>query len=633
MKITAKNKFLYSTALITLLTALSISFILINSVSNSKIMLQLRNPEQAVQMADVNIPVEQYKDDLVIEYRHRLNLIIYLLIITGTLILLVVSAAGFFLSRKVFEPIKNISRSLEQLSSNEGGLSVELDIDQNNEIREMAGWFQQFLNKLKIILESMNELIIKNEKLGSHLSLSSKDSAKAVSSIVTSIKEMKIGSEQLDSSIQHSSASIEEITQSISSLAKQVERQFSAIEQSSASTEEIMASVSNVAKITETRLDKMNDLALMIKSGGEKVETTNRIIQDIQKNADAMTNLIDIINNISDKTNLLAMNASIEAAHAGDAGRGFAVVAQEIRKLAEDTRVNANMIGDTLKSTTEKINLATDAGSESERSLSTINTEVGIFANALREVSLSMNELSTASSEILDSVSTLMSTSEEVKNASGEMQIGANETLSSILHIKNVSTETLDNINNVSELTDKLNKVALQVSAFGNQNKYNNTLLTSEIGKFRIDELSIENDDEISIGMDWSDILSVGIHKMDDEHKELFKRINALFTALFDDSREYNIAELVSFINDYIDFHFRDEEKMLASVKYPKLEEHKKLHAIYENEFRIIQEKLNSGQFDAQLLIEIQDNVVNWLLDHIARVDKEYGIYVANLKK
>lgn len=552
------------------------------------------------------------------------NVIRLLIGIIGSLIFLVVA---FILSTKLIKSISVASNSLKDLAISDGDLTKRIVVDSHDEIGELTEWFNVFSEKLRLILVNMSEVIVKNQCLGENLSVSARNTAKSVSEIVKRVESMRENGVNLNQNIGEASSAIEEITASTNALAKQVETQFSAIEQSSAAIEEIMASVNSVAEIAEARLSSIKQLVDLIKNGGEKVQTTNSIIIEIQKNTDTMKDMIGIINNISNQTNLLAMNASIEAAHAGEAGKGFAVVADEIRKLAEDTGANAGMIATSLKNTTEQINLASKAGAESADALIVINKEVNDFQNALNEVSTSMSELSRASTEILGSIETLVRTSDEVKSTSQEMTIASGDVLKSIHNVKDLSGETMRSIDHVSDSTVELNRSSLLVSSLGNQNKYNNSLVLSEVNKFNTGADLESCKGEMEMGIDWSDILSLGIDKMDEEHKELFNRINALLKALISE-KGGDITKLVGAINEYIDYHFRDEEKMLEKINYPELAPHKKLHKQYEDEFDRIEKILTEGKFDATLLIDIQDKIVNWLLDHIAQVDRKYADYI-----
>ncbi|HUX38619.1 MAG TPA: bacteriohemerythrin [Rectinemataceae bacterium] len=554
----------------------------------------------------------------------------YLVIaVSASLVLVVMILGALYLLRRVAGPIARATNTLDALASGRGDLSATLEAKGRDEVSQLATWFNAFARKLRNILVNIDDLVAKNQRLAEQLSRSAGQSAQSIADIVASVGKLKGGMETLDGEIAGSSAAIEEIMGSIQSLVRQVEQQFQAIERSSASIEEIMASVSNVARIADARTSAITGLVELIRNGGDKVQETNTIIVDIAKNADDMMEMIDIIDNISNQTNLLAMNAAIEAAHAGDAGKGFAVVAGEIRQLAEGTGANAAQIASSLRSTTDKIRLAAEAGSQSEEALVIINREVSGFAKALQEVSGSMNELSLAGSEILDSINTLVSTSETVKNTSEEIKTAAKDILDSVQDIKEVSKSSLSEIGGIAASSKELGTVSLQVSAFGNQNKYNNSLLSIECAKIETGVSHDEGTKEVGVGIDWSDVLATGIDKMDEEHKELFKRINALLIALLAGDETADLHGIVGFISEYVDFHFRDEERLLVAEGYPKYEPHKALHTTYEKEFADIGRQLEEEGFTPALLIRIQDKVVTWLLEHIARVDTEYGKWIA----
>ncbi len=539
-------------------------------------------------------------------------------------------AGGILLARGLSRPIAMAVDSFRDLASSAGDLTKRLEVRQGDEAGDLASWFNLFIAKLRGILVEITGLIDKNHRLGDHLSTASRVAAESTAEMAVEIGDMRERIIGLDADIAGASAYIEEIMASIGNLAGQVDHQFSAIERSSASIEEIMASVGNVARIAEVRTASIEALVELIRGGGEKVQTANSIIADIARSADAMMDMVGIIDNISNQTNLLAMNASIEAAHAGNAGKGFAVVADEIRKLAEDTGSNAALIAKNLTTTTTGIRLATKAGNESEEALGRINVEVGEFAKALQEVSISMNELSQASGEILSSINTLVQTSETVRGASSEMKEGTGEILRSIHNIKEVSRETLEDIGGITALATTLGSVSLKVAAFGNQNLFNNSMLRGEVGKFSIGYAQDETANaRIDFGIDWSDMLSVGVTAMDDQHKELFKRINALLEGMLGDSKGGDIDGLVNFINDYVVFHFADEERLMREKRYPKLEAHIALHRAFTAEFASLARRMKEDGLSASLLILLQDKVVNWLIEHIGKVDRQYGNFIA----
>lgn len=550
----------------------------------------------------------------------------------GIAAIILIWIMAYMLTRSLIRNIRNINNTIDDLANTEGNLAERIQVKSADEIGMLGLNFNLFMDKLKDIMVAVTDLSARNRILGTHLAASARETAQVVGDMSQNLKSMKKELGDLDGDIVGASAAIDQIQVSVERLVDQVDLQFQAIARSSSAIEEIMASVDSVARIAQTRNEAMRELVELIQSGGEKVQTTTAIIKDIAHNAEDMLAMVDLIDNISTQTHLLAMNASIEAAHAGDAGKGFAVVADEIRKLAEGTGSNAAQIAASLRSTEEKIMEASTAGGESEEALIMINREVSTFANALQEVSSSMEELSLAGGEILGSIETLVSTSESVRAAAQEMKSGSGMIGSAIQKVKDASGHSLDSISSMGEQGKQLNSSSLQVSAFGNQNNYNNTVLFNELSRFNTGVAAKPIDPKRLVGIDWSDILALNIEAMDSEHKELFKRINDLLSALLNDDLE-NIKDLLARLNDYIEYHFTDEERLMGEYEYPELEAHHRLHTQYIREFKHIEERLVTEGFNALVLIDIQEKLVTWLLEHIARVDQKYSRFMDNADK
>lgn len=133
----------------------------------------------------------------------------------------------------------------------------------------------------------------------------------------------------------------------------------------------------------------------------------------------------------------------------------------------------------------------------------------------------------------------------------------------------------------------------------------------------------------MDLGIDRSETLSVGVAQMDEGHKELLNKIDAFFSALIGGRTDADYAELVGGIVRSVESHFRAEEQMLVEIGYPRLEEHKKLHQAFDRELRTIVDQSEDGRPGTPALIATQDLIVNWLVDHIHSVDKQYGVFIA----
>jgi iron only hydrogenase large subunit-like protein/uncharacterized protein YoxC len=201
----------------------------------------------------------------------------------------------------------------------------------------------------------------------------------------------------------------------IENLNIQIIRQASAIEESSASIEEMMATINNTAAMAEKRQSAIQDLVSNVQQGRASMRETIEAVQAISKGVEGVGSTIKVIGGIAANTNLLSMNAAIEAAHAGDAGRGFAVVSGEIRRLSETTRENSQNIAHTLTGIIDGIKTTTVRSSATAALINTMAEEINGFAHTMTELINSLGELSIGSREIITALVQLREHAEAIK--------------------------------------------------------------------------------------------------------------------------------------------------------------------------------------------------------------------------
>lgn len=371
---------------------------------------------------------------------------------------------GFILIKSIIKDLKHIIKKVNFVGEGEGDLTSKIDIIGKDEIGQLAAGFNLFIDKVHKIVVGAKEQSTYLLQIKNSLSAVTEETAASLHEISANIKGVSDQIILLSSNILESVNTINDLNLKISVLEDFINKETYAVTESTAATDQITASLENVEQITKAKKIVSDNLIQTSNTGGDKLKATTEYIENINQTIENISEMVGIINGIANSTNLLAMNAAIEAAHAGDSGKGFSVVADEIRKLAESSSENAKRISIVIKGVTENISKASTSGIEADTAFKEINREVEDVSLAFAEITSSTAELTTGSKEIQSSMNILSDISINVKDAANQMHIFIEKVINSISIVERISQEVNGSVGEITEGTLQISKAMDEVN-------------------------------------------------------------------------------------------------------------------------------------------------------------------------
>jgi methyl-accepting chemotaxis protein len=423
-------------------------------------------------------------DDIIMAQVRTLTLFTILL---GVIYVLVIAVIIFLVVSGVTRPIVKVALTLKDISEGEGDLTKTVDIHSKDEIGDLARYFNATLEKIKRLVSTIKNQSVSLFDIGSELASNMTETAAAINEITANIQSIKGRVINQSAGVTETNSTMEQITVNIDKLGGHVDSQSRSVAQSSSAIEEMLA---NIQSVTQTLIKNTNNVRELMEAsevGRTGLQEVAADIQEIARESEGLLEINAVMENIASQTNLLSMNAAIEAAHAGEAGKGFAVVADEIRKLAENSSEQSKTISAVLKKIKDSIDKITMSTDSVLNKFEAIDSGVRLVSDQEENIRNAMEEQGAGSNQILEAIGRLNEATQVVKGSSEEMLEGSRQVIQESRNLELATQEISNGMNEMATGADQINVAVNRVNTISGQNRDTIDVLVREVAKFKVE--------------------------------------------------------------------------------------------------------------------------------------------------
>lgn len=379
--------------------------------------------------------------------------------IRSLFILLIISISlTVIISQSINKPLQNIVKKVKLMVRGGGDFTTKFDMNVEDEIGELAGW-------LNIFVLRITEIIYQIRRESSNLESQTKTAFNIADNFSKAVSEQANFAEEASSSASLMRNAISNIFENVKEEAKHIEEINGFMDEFHAQIRNTQFSIEHLQKVAQ----KLSEMA---KLSSDLIEETNLSINQVNEKSASIDRIVDVIMQISNKTSLLALNASIEAARAGEMGKGFSVVAQEISTLAEQTAKNTKSIREITQGTKESIRKSVDQTSKTNENLKSLLVNIADIHVKSFELTSSQKKQKESSELIVKSLHEIEETSKEIVSSANE-QKSASQAIADVLEmISNNTVKSSENSASLLEVAKQTNAVSGDLNKMIEQFKY-----------------------------------------------------------------------------------------------------------------------------------------------------------------
>jgi len=390
-----------------------------------------------------------------------------------------------FLLRQIFSPLTRINSILKEVSMGEGDLTGRIELVKDDEVGELAGYFNLTMEKIRNLVGIIKYKINGLNYTSSELSANMGKTSKAVQQISSNLDNMENLMIKQESGAEEAGKAVGDIKESIANLRKMIEDQTDSVDKSSSAIEEMTANIHSVTQTLAENGKNVDALTEASENGRTGLQLVSQEIHGIARDSEGLLEINSVMDSIASQTNLLSMNAAIEAAHAGEAGRGFAVVAGEIRKLAESSGQQSRTTAAMLKKIKASIDNITKSSNEVLERFGAIDSGVKTVSEHEQNILAAMEEQETGGRQILDSINRLRDITTSVRKGSDDMDESGKTLFKNTDGFIKTSKETVNGMNEILKGINQINISISHVNEMSAENNRNFESLKQETNKFK----------------------------------------------------------------------------------------------------------------------------------------------------
>ena len=412
------------------------------------------------------------------------SIIIPLLMVTAGITIILVLLLILVLYKTVLNKVKYVGKSIKTLSSGNADLTVRVPVKGHDEFSELGSDVNQFINLLQGLVQKLNGAQTSLEKIGTELGVNSQETASATSEIMANINSVRMQAETQSVAVSETSNVLENSRSSVAELVDLVNNQVAGITQASAAIEEMISNIAAVSNSVKLMAESFKILDSNVGAGNQKLENVGARVTEMAAQSKMLIQANTMIAQVASQTNLLAMNAAIEAAHAGEAGRGFSVVADEIRKLAETSAAQSKNIFNELKEISRSIDDVVGLSQDAQTSFESIVNQLNVTDSIMGQIDNAMSEQSAASTQILEALADMKGQSVSVNEKSVNLRKGIEDVQNNMTVVSQVSDLILGSMDEMAAGSQQINTSSQSVSELAQNTRENIQVMDSLLRQF-----------------------------------------------------------------------------------------------------------------------------------------------------